>query len=220
MTVFAAASLADAFTGIGAEFERSHPGVEVEFAFDGSSALAAQIVEGAPADVFASADQANMAKVVNAGRADQPITFATNELAIITASGNPLGIAKLADLADPDLAVVICAVEVPCGNYADQLLNAAGVDLEPASYEQNVRGVASKVVEGEADAGIVYVTDVTAAGDAAASVAISGADELVATYPVAALTESDTPEAAAAFTDFLLTVTAQSILAEHGFGAP
>ena len=220
VTVFAAASLTDAFTAIGAEFERTHPDVDVEFAFDGSSALAAQIVEGAPADVFASADEANMAKVSEAGLATEPIIFATNELAIITAPGNPLGIAELADLTDPDLTVVICAIEVPCGSYADLMLTAADVDLEAASYEQNVRSVASKVVEGEADAGIVYVTDVIAAGEDAALVEIPDAGDLVASYPIATLTAGNGAETAAVFVDFVLGPEAQAILIDRGFGRP
>jgi len=220
VTVFAAASLTDAFTAIGDEFERAHPDVDVEFAFDGPSALAAQIVEGAPADVFASADAASMAKTSEEGLTTEPIIFATNELAIITAPGNPLGIAELADLTDPDLTVVICAIEVPCGSYADLLLTAADVDLAAASYEQNVRGVASKVVEGEADAGIVYVTDVIAAGDDAAMVEIPAAADLVASYPAATLAATGNPGAADAFTQFLLAPAAQSLLADHGFGPP
>ena len=222
VTVYTAASLTDAFPAIGGEFELTHPDVDVEFAFDGSSALAAQIVEGAPADVFASADEANMAKVSEAGLATEPIIFATNELAIITPPGNPLGIAELADLTDPDLTVVICAIEVPCGSYADILLTAADVDLEAASYEQNVRGVASKVVEGEADAGIVYVTDVIAAGDDAGP--WSRSPPPPTSRPRTRwrrwLRETATHSAADAFTEFLLAPVAHSLLADHGFGPP
>jgi len=218
VTVFAAASLTDAFSEIGTAFEAAHPDVALTFSFAGSSDLVAQIDEGAPADVFASADQANMAALTAA--AGQPVVFATNALEIITAPGNPEGIADVADLADSDLVVVACAPEVPCGRYADQVLDAAGVTVTPKSYEENVRGVTNKVTLGEADAGIVYRTDVLAAGDDASGVAIPADVNVVAEYPIVATTEAPNPEGAAAFIDFVLGPQGQAILGRHGFTGP
>ena len=191
ITVFAAASLTEAFTEVGEAFTAANPDASATFSFDASSALVQQIIEGAPADVFASADTANMAKLTDAGlNGGEPEIFATNLLTIIVAPDNPLDITGVADLANPDLKVVICAPEVPCGNYADQILTAAAVTLTPVSLEQNVRGVVTKVTAGEADAGIVYVTDVTAAGDAADMVEIPADINVVAEYPIASVAAS------------------------------
>ena len=166
ITVFAAASLTESFTEVGEAFSAANPDAKATFSFDASSALVQQITEGAPADVFASADTNNMDKLVDAGLdGSEPEIFATNLLTIIVAPGNPLGITGVADLANADIKTVICAPEVPCGNYANQIFTAAGVTVTPVSLEQNVRGVVTKVTAGEADAGIVYVTDVIAAGD-------------------------------------------------------
>lgn len=221
LTVFAAASLADALSEIGRVFESAHPGVDLELAFDGSSTLAAQIIEGAPVDVFVSADEASLDALSEADLlAGDPTNVATNELAIIVEPANPLGLADLADLADDDVTLVVCAVEVPCGRYAEEVLADAGVTVEPASYEPNVRGVASKVVEGEADAGIVYVTDVVAAGDEAGMVEIPPDLNIVAGYPAAPIASGGNPQAAAAFIEFLTGDRAQAILGDHGFGTP
>ena len=196
ITVFAAASLTEAFTEVGEAFTAANPDASATFSFDASSALVQQIIEGAPADVFASADTANMAKLTDAGlNGSEPEIFATNLLTIIVAPDNPLGITGVADLANPDLKVVICAPEVPCGNYANQILTAAAVTVTPVSLEQNVRGVVTKVTAGEADAGIVYVTDVTAAGDAADMVEIPADINVVAEYPIASVAASQNPEA-------------------------
>jgi molybdate transport system substrate-binding protein len=168
ITVFAAASLTDAFTEIGEVFEATHPGATARFSFAASSDLVVQIGEGAPADVFASADEANMATLTAAGgTAGEPRIFAINRLEIVTAPGNPERITGVADLADPDLIVVTCAAAVPCGRYSQELFANAGVTVTPRSYEENVKGVLNKVTLGEADAGIVYATDVLAAGDRA-----------------------------------------------------
>ena len=180
-----------------------------------------QITEGAPADVFASADTANMDKLVTAGlNGTEPEIFATNLLTIIVAPGNPLGITGVADLANPDIKTVVCAAEVPCGNYADQIFTAAGVTVTPVSLEQNVRGVATKVTAGEADAGIVYVTDVIAAGDTADMVEIPEDINVVAEYPIATVAASPNQDVDDAFIDFLTGPEGQAILADHGFGAP
>jgi len=221
LTVFAAASLTDAFTAIGDAFMAANPDVDVTFSFASSSDLVGQITEGAPADVFASADQANMTKLVDADAVgNDPVTFATNSLQIIVEAGNPQGITGIESLANPDLIVVSCAPEVPIGAYSQQVFENAGVEVEIDSYEENVRAVSEKVQLGEADAGIVYATDVTAAGDAAEGVVIPDDINVIAEYPIATTAESGDPELAQAFVDFVLSADGQSVLAGFGFGAP
>ena len=221
ITVFAATSLTEAFTEAGAAFEATDGGAPVEFSFDASSALVTQIIEGAPADVFASADTANMDKLTDEElNGTDPVVFATNLLTIIVPAGNPAGVTGVEDLANPDLKVVLCAEEVPCGNYANQILDSAGVEVTPVSLEENVRGVVTKVTSGEADAGIVYVTDVTAAGDEAEGVEIPEDINVVAEYPIATVGESENQEVGEAFIDFLTGADGQAILADHGFGPP
>ena len=219
ITVFAAASLTESFTEVGAAFSAANPDATATFSFDASSALVQQITEGAPADVFASADTNNMTKLTDAAlNGSEPVIFATNLLTIIVAPDNPLGITGVADLANPAIKTVICAPEVPCGNYANQIFTAAGVTVTPVSLEQNVRGVVTKVTAGEADAGIVYVTDVTAgAGD---MVEIPDDINVVAEYPIATVAASRNQEVGEAFIEFLTGPDGQSILAEYGFGAP
>jgi molybdate transport system substrate-binding protein len=220
ITVFAATSLTEAFTAIGTAFEATDTGAPVEFSFDASSALVTQITEGAPADVFASADTANMDKLTDADlNGTDPVIFATNLLTIIVPKGNPAGVTGVADLANPDLKVVLCAEEVPCGNYANQILDAAGVDVTPVSLEENVRGVVTKVTSGEADAGIVYITDVTAAGDAAEGVEIPEDINVLAEYPIATVGASENQEVGEAFVDFVTGDDGQAILAQYGFGS-
>ena len=219
VVVFAAASLTDAFTAIGDAFQSEHPDVSVTFNFAASSDLVTQIDEGAPADVFASADQRNMDKLVEAElAATDPETFASNSLAIIVEAGNPQGIASVDDLAEPDLIVVTCDPEVPIGRYTQEVFDAAGVDVTPDSLEENVRGIVTKVVEGEADAGLVYVTDVLAAGDDAEGIDIPADLNVVAAYPIAPVTDAPNPDGGAAFTEFVLSDDGQAILAEFGIG--
>jgi molybdate transport system substrate-binding protein len=219
ITVFAAASLTGAFTEVGEAFTAANPDAKAIFSFDASSALVQQIIEGAPADVFASADTANMDKLTEAGlNGTEPVIFATNLLTIVVAPGNPKGITGVADLADTDLTTVICAPEVPCGRYANEIFTKAGVTVTPDSLEQNVRGVVTKVTAGEADAGIVYVTDVEAAGDDAARVEIPEGINVLAEYPIATTEDSANAEAGEAFVDFLTGADGQAILADHGFG--
>jgi molybdate transport system substrate-binding protein len=221
ITVFAAASLTEAFTELGEAFTAANPDARATFTFDASSALVQQITEGAPADVFASADTANMDKLTEPGlNGTEPVVFATNLLTIIVAPDNPRGITGVADLANNDLVTVICAAEVPCGRYANEILANAAVTVTPDSLEQNVRGVVTKVTAGEADAGIVYVTDVTAAGDDAAMVEIPEEINVVAQYPIATVKESADAEVGEAFIDFLIGTDGQAIMAEYGFGAP
>jgi molybdate transport system substrate-binding protein len=221
VVVFAAASLTEAYTEIGAAFSAAHPDLDVTFDFASSAELVAQIDEGAPADVFASADQANMDRLVaTGGTAGVPQVFATNSLQIIVEAGNPKGITTVADLARDDVVVLTCAPEVPIGRYAAQVLSRAGVAVEPASLEENVKGIVAKVTIGEADAGIVYRTDVIAAGDAAEGVDIPPDLNVTATYPVVVTKDAANPVGARAFVDFLLGPQGQDILARHGFGSP
>ncbi len=221
ITVFAAASLTAAFTEIGDAFMVEYPDAKVTFNFAASSELVSQIGEGAPADVFASADNGNMKKLTDAGNnATEPAIFAINLLEIIVGPGNPKGIAGVADLANENLIVVICASEVPCGKYAAQIFESAGVAVTPKSLEENVKAVVSKVTLGEADAGIVYRTDVAAAGDKAAGVEIPADINVLAEYPIAVTKEASNAEGAQAFIDFVNCELGQKILASYGFLAP
>lgn len=220
LTVFAASSLTDAFTDIGDAFESAHPGIDVTLNFASSSDLAGQILEGAPADVFASADTVNMTKLTDeSATAGAPATFATNSLAIMVEPGNPHDIVDLADLTD-DLIVISCDPDVPIGRYTQQVLADADVQVAMDSFEENVRAVAAKVEAGEADAGIVYATDISAAGDSATGVTIPDDVNVVADYPVAVTADAPHPEAADAFEAFVIGPEGQQILAGYGFGPP
>lgn len=220
ITVFAASSLNAALTSIGADFEKRHPGTMVKFSFAGSSSLAAQIQQGALGDVFASADQPNMQKVIQAGlTSESPIVFARNDLEIVVGKGNPKHVTTLADLARSGLVVVLCAPAVPCGYYAAQALQKAGGSVKPASQEADVKAVLGKVALGEADAGIVYVTDVKAAGNAVEGVAIPPALNVVAEYPIVILKDSQNRALARAFVSYVLTDGRQT-LARYGFTNP
>lgn len=221
ITVLAAASLTAAYTEIGDAFKTEHPDANVVFSFDASSALVTQINEGAPADVFASADEANMKKLTDAGgNGGEPQIFATNSLQIIVGTGNPKGITGVADLANPGLLYVTCAPEVPIGKYAAQVLTTANVTVTPVSFEQNVKGIVTKVTAGEADAGIVYKTDVMAAGAAAEGVDIPADLNVTAKYPVVVTKTAPNPTGAQAFVDFVLSELGQKILASYGFTSP
>lgn len=215
LRVLAAASLTEAFTELAARFE-GETGIEVSLSFGGSAALAEQVNQGAPADVLVTADEPNMAKVDDAG--DVTI-IARNRLSIIVERGNPMAITELADLARDDVVTVLCAASVPCGRFAARALEKAGVEVDPASVEENVKGVAAKVTLGEADAGIVYVTDVRAAGDDAEGVAIDIVDDpaLEAVYPMAVLDDATDADEARAWVDFVAGEAGQEILAAHGF---
>ncbi len=221
ITVFAAASLTDAFTELGDGFEEANEGAEVTFNFAASSTLVTQVVEGAPADVVATADTSTMTTLTQAGaNASEPVVFTTNLSQIIVAPGNPLGITGVDDLANPDLIVVSCAPEVPCGRYAQQIFENAAVTVTPKSFEENVKGVVTKVTLGEADAGIVYATDVAATGASADGVEIPTDINVVAQYPITVTAESTDPQRAQAFVDFVLSEEGQRILASFGFVAP
>lgn len=218
LTVFAAASLQSTFTTIGDQFEAAHPGVHVTFDFDGSSTLVSQIQQGAPADVFASADEPNMTKLGSTAQSPKP--FATNVLEIATPPGNPAHITSMADLAKPGVKVVVCAAGVPCGDAATTLEQDLGVTISPVSEEQSVTDVLGKVESGEADAGLVYVTDVKGAGDKVTGVPIQGTDQVVNTYPIATLQGAKQSELATQFVDFVLGSKGQQVLKAAGFGAP
>jgi molybdate transport system substrate-binding protein len=220
LTIFAAASLTDAFGELAARFAEDHPDAAVKpVLFDGSSTLATQLEEGAAADVFASADEVSM-HAVSELIAGTPEIFATNSLEIAVPPGNPAGIRGIADLARPGLRVVLCAQQVPCGAAARRLLSQLGVTVVPASEEQNVKGVATKVAGGEADAGLVYVTDIEAAQGGLDGVTIASAGSAANSYPVAALKEAADPALAEAFVRWVLSPGGQAILARYGFGAP
>lgn len=220
LTVFAAASLTDAFTEIAEGFEAAHPGVDVRLSFDGSSGLVDQISGGAPADVFASADEQTMTRAVGAGLVrGEPRPFATNVLTLITPAGNPAGITGLDHSLD-GTRLVVCADGVPCGTATRALAAKAGVALRPVSEESTVTDVRGKVASGEADAGIVYTTDAAAAGDAVETVPIAGADAAPNRYPIAVLEGATDADLAAGFVDAVTGERGRAVLERHGFGAP
>jgi molybdate transport system substrate-binding protein len=218
LKVFAAASLTAAFTDIGKQFTSANGGTKVTFNFAGSQALATQIQQSAPADVFASADLANMGKVKDL--VGTPQNFASNLLAIVVEKGNPKGVKGLDDLASPDLKVVLAAEDVPAGRYAKQALDKAGVKVTPVSQEDNVKAVVTKVSLGEADAGIVYVTDVSAGGDKVEGVDIPQTQNVTATYPIATVKATKAQDKAQAFMDLVLSAQGQQVLEQYGFLPP
>ena len=220
LTVYAAASLGTAFDTLATLMEKQNRTLDVVTVYDGSSTLATQITEGAPADVFASADQRTMDPLVVRNLIDKPTLFAANTLLIAVAPGNPLQIASLADLARLDVVTVLCAPEVPCGAASVTLLGGEGVLLSPASEEQSVTAVVTKVAEGLADAGLVYATDVAANPGRIEGVTPGGADKVVARYSIGVVVGGAHSAAARAFVDLVLSPEGQSILAHNGFLAP
>lgn len=221
LTVFAAASLQSTFTELGVRFETDHPATTVTFNFAGSAALVAQLSQGAPADVFASADTDNMTKVVDAGlTSGQSLDFATNTLTIVTKPGNPKEIGSFADLARPGNQVVVCAPQVPCGSATAKLERATGVTLAPVSEESAVTDVLGKVTSGQADAGMVYVTDAAGAGDRVNAIPIPEAADAANTYPIVVLEDSADPDAAQQFVEFVTGPVGQQVLSAAGFAAP
>lgn len=225
IVVFAAASLKKTFTAIGDQFAKDNPGASVEFSFAGSSDLVTQLTQGAHADVFASADTKNMDKAGQAGLlAGAPVNFATNTLTIAVAPpGNPpKGITSFRDLTKPDLNVVVCAPQVPCGSATRAVETTSGVQLTPpVSEESSVTDVLNKVTSGQADAGLVYVTDTAAAGDKVVAVSFPPeAAGAVNTYPIATLAHAGNPALAGKFVDLVTGPTGQEILTKAGFGKP
>jgi molybdate transport system substrate-binding protein len=218
LTVFAAASLTESFDAIAKQFEKRYPDVSVKFNFDSSSNLAAQIQQGAPADVFASADKANLQKAVDSGDITaRPVVFAKNRLEIAVEKGNPQKVKGLADLDKSGLVLVLCADAVPCGKYAAEAFAKAGVTVNPASQEEDAKATLSKVSLGEADASVVYATDVQAAKGAVSGVKIPAGQNVIATYPIAVVKEADNPAAAKAWVRFIQTKGARKTLQNFGF---
>jgi molybdate transport system substrate-binding protein len=215
--VFAAASLTAAFNELGGRYTAAN-GAKVSFNFAGSQALATQIRQGAPADVFASADTTNMDKVKDL--VGTPQNFAGNLLQLVVEQGNPKDVRGLEDLARGDLKVVLAAEEVPAGKYAKQVLDQQGVTVKPVSLEDNVKAVVTKVALGEADTGIVYVTDVTAGGDKVEGVDIPAGQNVTATYPIATVKASEHQDKAQAFVDLVRSADGQQVLERFGFLPP
>lgn len=222
LMVFAAASLKQSFTEIGDRFSAENAGTTVEFNFAGSSDLVTQLTQGASADVFASADVKNMDKAAaQAGLvAGAPVDFASNVLTIAVAPGNPKGVSSFRDLAKPDLAVVTCAPQVPCGAATRRIEQATDVTLSPVSEESSVTDVLNKVSTGQADAGLVYVTDAAGSGGKVDAVAFPESAGAVNTYPIAALKESKNADLAKRFVDYVTGATGQQVLGKAGFGKP
>lgn len=220
LTVYAASSLTAAFEQLAEDFEADHDGVQVRLTFGGSSDLAAQIDQGAPADVFASADQDTMAGLVDADLVTDPVDFAGNTLTIAVPPDNPAGVSGLADLARDEVRLVVCAPAVPCGAAAARLAEQQGVELSPVSEEQSVTDVLTKVSSAEADAGLVYVTDVAAAGDDVRGIEVPGADAVVNTYPIATVADSEQPTLAQEFVDLVRGPQGRTVLGDLGFRSP
>jgi molybdate transport system substrate-binding protein len=220
ITVLAAASLTGTFTQLADDFERDHDGVRVRLAFDSSATLAQQALDGAPADVLATADTATMDSASEA-LANDPELFATNTMVLVTPADDPAGITGFADVvSDPDLTYVACVETAPCGKVAAALLADNDVTTHPASLEVDVKAVLAKVTSGEADAGLVYATDAVAAGDTVRTFQVPHADEEVTSYPVAALRQSGDPDLAQEFVDLVLSDRGRRLLADAGFGPP
>ncbi|MBA8992145.1 molybdate transport system substrate-binding protein [Curtobacterium pusillum] len=220
ITVFAAASLQKTFTELGKQYEAAHPGTTIEFSFAGSSDLVTQIQNGAPADLFASADTKNMDKLAASDLQGSPDDFAKNTLEIAVAPGNPKKITDFKDLTNAGVQVVTCASPVPCGAATEKVEQATGITLKPVSEEQSVTDVLGKVSSGQADAGLVYVTDVKGAAGKVDGVTFKDASSAVNTYPIAVLKESKNPDLAAAFSDYIRSDAGQKVLLAAGFQAP
>ena len=214
--VMTASSLTDAFGDIEAAFESANPGVDVQLNLAGSGALREQILEGAPADVFASANLATMQAVLDAGDVSKPTDFASNDIVIAVPQGNPASVSGIEDLANESLLIGLCAEQVPCGDFARQALDQAGVTAAVDTNERDVRSLLTKIEAGELDAGLVYATDAASSSEVEA-LPLPPAVDVVITYPIAQLTESPNPTAAAAFINFVLSPAGQQILADNGF---
>ncbi|MEV1024896.1 molybdate ABC transporter substrate-binding protein [Streptomyces sp. NPDC050264] len=220
VTVFAAASLKESFTTLGEQFEKEHPGTKVTFNFGGSDTLAAGITGGAPADVFAAASPKTMKTVTDAGDASDPATFVRNQLEIATLPGNPDKVASLKDLTKSDLKVVLCDKTVPCGAAAQKALDASKLKLTPVSYEQDVKSALTKVELKEADAAVVYKTDVNAAGDKVEGVDFPESADAINDYPIAQLKDAPNAAGAKAFIELVKSADGQKALTGAGFLKP
>jgi len=220
ITVLAAASLTESFTTLGEQFEAAHPGSTVRFSFGASSALAEQIANGAPADVFASASAKNMQSVVDAGDAKTPTNFATNVMEIAVPPDNPAKITQLSDLAKDGVKVALCQSQVPCGTVAATVFTNAGLTVKPVTEEVDVKATLTKVQLGEVDAGVVYVTDVLAAGDKVEGIEIPADVNASTSYPIATLSDAKNGDLATQFVDYVLSPEGTATLQKAGFEAP
>lgn len=220
ITVLAAASLEEAFTTIGSQFEKAHPGTKVTFGFGPSSGLATSINQGAPADVFASASPKTMDQVVSGGKAADPKTFVSNQMEIAVPPKNPAGVHGVDDLAKPSVKVALCQPQVPCGAVAATVFTHAGITVTPVTQEVDVKSVLTKVALGEVDAGVVYVTDVRAAGSRVKGIEIPADVNASTDYPIATVSGSENAGTAAAFVAYVLSPEGQSVLTSAGFAKP
>jgi molybdate transport system substrate-binding protein len=220
LTIFAAASLTDVFDQLKGDFQEAHPLVDVQINYGPSSGLAQSITQGAPADVFASANEAQMQVVADAGMASDLTIFTSNVLQIAVPAGNPGGVTGLADFAREDLTLAVCAPEVPCGAAAEQVFEDAGIDAKPDSQEEDVRAALTKVELGEVEAALVYATDVVAAGDKVEGVEFPEAEDEINNYPIAVLSDAPHSDAAQAWIQLVRSEAGQQVLADAGFRAP
>ena len=220
VTVFAAASLTESFTSLGRQFEAAHPGTTVKFNFGASSSLAENINQGAPADVFASASPKNMQQVVDADGASDSKTFARNVMQIAVPPDNPAGVREVTDLARSNVKVALCQPQVPCGAVAQQVFENVNITVKPVTQGADVKAVLTTVQLGEVDAGMVYRTDVRAAGTKVKGIEIPADQNASTSYPIAALTEAPNPAGAAAFVDYVLSPDGEKVLEQAGFTAP
>jgi molybdate transport system substrate-binding protein len=220
ITVFAASSLTGSFTKLGTQFEAAHPGVKVTFSFGASSTLATQIIAGAPADVFASASTKNMQQIVTAGDASSPSDFAKNVMEVAVPPSNPAGITSVTDLAKSSVKVALCQPLVPCGVTAAKVFANAKIVVKPVTLEPDVKSVLAKVELGNVDAGMVYVTDVLAAGSKVKGVVIPATVDASTTYPIATISKSSQAATAQAFVAYVLSPAGQSVLTAAGFEKP
>jgi len=220
LNVLAASSLTESFTELKKQFESDHPGVTVKLAFDSSATLAEQVDQGAPADVLATADAATMQTVVDAGNASTPTDFATNKLAMVVPADNPAHLSSFADLGKPGVAYVACVPTAPCGKLARTQLDAHHVTAKPKSEEVDVKAVLAKVEAGEADAGLVYVTDAVAAGTKVTSIDVPASGDTLNVYPIAVLKNAVKPTLAQEWVDLVLSSQGRQVLTTAGFGTP
>jgi molybdate transport system substrate-binding protein len=220
ITVFAAASLTESFTQLGKQFEAAHPGDTVKFSFGPSSGLATQITSGAPADVFASAARGNMDDVVSAGDAASPQNFAKNTMEVATPPDNPGNVESVKDLADDSVKVALCQPQVPCGVVAAEVFKNVGITVKPVTLQPDVKSVLTQVETGNVDAGMVYVTDVQAAGSKVNGVTIPASDNASTLYPIATINSSKHKSIARAFMNYVLSPAGQQVLKAAGFESP
>ena len=220
ITVFAAASLTETFTQLGKQFQSAHPGDTVKFSFGPSSGLATQITSGAPADVFASASPTNMQDVVSAGDASNPQNFAKNTMEVAVPPNNPAKVTSVNDLAKKSVKVALCQPQVPCGMVAAEVFKNVGITVKPVTLQPDVKSVLTQVETGNVDAGMVYVTDVMAAGSKVKGVTIPANDNASTLYPIATITSSKEKSIADAFVAYVLSPAGQSVLTAAGFEKP